>query len=74
MNVEKKLESDPKYVDRQKEKPNKKYDIYLYDNADKHRSNLINILKLLDNNQRLSEQDAIWLNSEGRQFLQIKLR
>ena len=65
----KKLESDPKYIERQKEKNLiKKYDIYLYDIVDKHRSKLINILKLLDNNQRLSEQDAIWLNSEGRQF------
>lgn len=71
----KKLESDPKYVDRQKEKNLiKKYGIYLYDNADKHRSNLINILKLLDNNQRLSEQDAIWLNSEGRQFFTDKVK
>lgn len=71
----KKLESDPKYVDRQKEKNLiKKYDIYLYDNADKHRSNLINILKLLDNNQRLSEQDAIWLNTEGRQFFTDKVK
>ena len=57
----KKLESDPKYIERQKEKNLiKKYDIYFYDIADKHRSKLINILKLLDNNQRLSEQDAIW--------------
>jgi hypothetical protein len=71
----KKLESDPKYVARQKEKNLiKKYDIYLHDNADKHRSNLINILKLLDNNQRLSEQDAIWLNSEGRQFFTDKVK
>ena len=71
----KKLESDPKYVARQKEKNLiKKYDIYLYDNADKRRSNLINILKLLDNNQRLSEQDAVWLNSEGRQFFTDKVK
>ena len=70
-----KLESDPKYVARQKEKNLiKKYDIYLYGNADKHRSNLINILKLLDNNQRLSEQDAIWLNSEGRRFFTDKVK
>ena len=71
----KKLESDPKYIDRQKEKNLiKKYDIYLYDIVDKHRSKLINILKLLDNNQRLSEQDAIWLNSEGRQFFTDELK
>ena len=71
----KKLESDPKYVARQKEKNLiKKYDIYLHGNADKHRSNLINILKLLDNNQRLSEQDAIWLNSEGRRFFTDKVK
>ena len=70
-----KLESDPKYVARQKEKNLiKKYDIYLHGNADKHRSNLINILKLLDNNQRLSEQDAIWLNSEGRRFFTDKVK
>jgi hypothetical protein len=33
-------------------------------------------LKLLDNNQRLSEQDAIWLNSEGRQFFtdEVKIK
>jgi putative lipase involved disintegration of autophagic bodies len=71
----KKLESDPKYIERQKEKNLiKKYDIYFYDIADKHRSKLINILKLLDNNQRLSEQDAIWLNSEGRQFFTDELK
>ena len=71
----KKLESDPKYIERQKEKNLiKKYDIYLYDIVDKHRSKLINILKLLDNNQRLSEQDAIWLNSEGRQFFTDELK
>ena len=71
----KKLESDPKYIERQKEKNLiKKYDISFYDIADKHRSKLINILKLLDNNQRLSEQDAIWLNSEGRQFFTDELK
>ncbi|MDH1799595.1 MULTISPECIES: hypothetical protein [Acinetobacter] len=71
----KKLESDPKYIERQKEKNLiKKYDIYFYDIADKHRAKLINILKLLDNNQRLSEQDAIWLNSEGRQFFTDELK
>ena len=71
----KKLESDPKYIERQKEKNLiKKYDIYLYDIVDKHRSKLINILKLLDNNQRLSEQDAIWLNSEGRHFFTDELK
>lgn len=71
----KKLESDPKYIERQKEKNLiKKYDIYFYDIADKHRFKLINILKLLDNNQRLSEQDAIWLNSEGRQFFTDELK
>ena len=71
----KKLESDPKYIERQKEKNLiKKYDICFYDIADKHRSKLINILKLLDNNQRLSEQDAIWLNSEGRQFFTDELK
>lgn len=71
----KKLESDPKYIERQKEKNLiKKYDIYFYDIADKHRYKLINILKLLDNNQRLSEQDAIWLNSEGRQFFTDELK
>lgn len=71
----KKLESDPKYIERQKEKNLiKKYDIYLYDIVDKHRSKLINILKLLDNNQRLSEQDVIWLNSEGRQFFTDELK
>ncbi|MBJ9954726.1 MULTISPECIES: hypothetical protein [Acinetobacter] len=71
----KKLESDPKYIERQKEKKLiKKYDIYFYDTADKHRSKLINILKLLENNQRLSEQDAIWLNSEGRQFFTDELK
>ena len=71
----KKLESDTKYIERQKEKNLiKKYDIYFYDIADKHRAKLINILKLLDNNQRLSEQDAIWLNSEGRQFFTDELK
>ncbi|RSZ26115.1 hypothetical protein NDM229_008890 [Acinetobacter bereziniae] len=71
----KKLESDPKYIERQKEKKLiKKYDIYFYDTADKHRSKLINILKLLENNQRLSKQDAIWLNSEGRQFFTDELK
>ena len=71
----KKLESDPKYIEKQKEKNLiKKYDIYLYDTDDKPRSRLINILKLLDNNQRLSEQDAIWLNSEGRQFFTDELK
>ncbi|MEK5777817.1 hypothetical protein VXE44_22385, partial [Acinetobacter nosocomialis] len=31
-------------------------------------------MKLLDNNQRLSEQNAIWLNSEGRQFFTDELK
>ena len=73
----KKLESDPKYIERQKEKNLiKKYDIYSYDILSKHRSKLVNILKLLDNNQRLSEQDAIWLNSEGREFFtdEVKIK
>ncbi|RLZ09593.1 hypothetical protein EAH57_06750 [Acinetobacter sp. 2JN-4] len=73
----KKLESDPKYIEREKEKNLiKKYDIYLYDIVHKHRSKLINILELLDNNQRLVEQDAIWLNSEGRQFFtgEVKIK
>ena len=73
----KKLESDPKYIERQKEKSLiKKYDIYFYDIVDKYGSKLINILKLLDNNQRLSEQDAVWLNSEGRQFFtdEVKMK
>ncbi|ENW50709.1 hypothetical protein F917_02146 [Acinetobacter baumannii NIPH 67] len=65
----KKLESDPKYIERQNEKNLiKKYDIYFYEIVDKHRSKLVKILKLLDSNQRLSEQDAVWLNSEGRQY------
>ena len=73
----KKLESDPKYIEKQKEKNLiKKYDIYSYDILSKHRSKLANILKLLDNNQRLSEQDAIWLNSEGREFFtdEVKIK
>ena len=73
----KKLESDPKYIEKQKEKNLiKKYDIYSYDILSKHRSKLVNILKLLDNNQRLSEQDAIWLNSEGREFFtdEVKIK
>lgn len=71
----KKLESNPKYIERKKEKNLiKKYDIYFHDMLDEHRSKLINILKLLDNNQRLSEQDAIWLNSEGRQFFTDELK
>ena len=73
----KKLESDPKYIEKQKEKNLiKKYDIYSYDILSKHRLKLVNILKLLDNNQRLSEQDAIWLNSEGREFFtdEVKIK
>ncbi len=71
----KKLESDPKYIERQNEKNLiKKYDIYLYEIVDKHRSKLVKILKLLDSNQRLSEQDAVWLNSEGRQFFTDELK
>ena len=73
----KKLESDPKYIEKQKETNLiKKYDIYSYDILSKHRSKLVNILKLLDNNQRLSEQDAIWLNSEEREFFtdEVKIK
>ena len=71
----KKLESDPKYIERQNEKNLiKKYDIYLYEIVDKHRSKLVKILKLLDSNQRLSEQDAVWLNSEGRQYFTDELK
>ena len=71
----KKLESDPKYIERQNEKNLiKKYDIYFYEIVDKHRSKLIKILKLLDSNQRLSEQDAVWLNSEGRQYFTDELK
>ncbi|WP_151823164.1 hypothetical protein [Acinetobacter oleivorans] len=71
----KKLESDPKYIERQNEKNLiKKYDIYFYEIVDKHRSKLVKILKLLDSNQRLSEQDAVWLNSEGRQYFTDELK
>ena len=73
----KKLESDPKYIEREKEKNLlKKYDIYFYNISRNHRSKLINMLKLLDNNQRLVEQDSIWLNSEGRQFFtdEVKIK
>ncbi len=71
----KKLESDPKYIERQNEENLiKKYDIYFYEIVDKHRSKLIKILKLLDSNQRLSEQDAVWLNSEGRQYFTDELK
>lgn len=65
----KKLESDPKYIAQQREKALlNKYDIYLYHISIKQRDKLLNILNLLDNQQRLQEQDAVWLNSEGRVY------
>ena len=71
----KKLESDPKYIAQQREKALlNKYEIYPYLIGNKQRSKLLNILNLLDNQQRLQEQDAIWLNSEGRQFFTDKLK
>ena len=73
----KKLESDPKYIAQQREKALlNKYEIYPYLIGNKQRSKLLNILNLLDNQQRLQEQDAIWLSSEGREFFtgEVKMK
>ncbi|WP_430601241.1 hypothetical protein [Acinetobacter baumannii] len=54
----KKLESDPKYIAQQREKALlNKYEIYPYLIGNKQRSKLLNILNLLDNQQRLQEQE-----------------
>lgn len=70
-----KLESDPEYIAKQQEENLiKEYCIYRNIMSCTDKSKLINILQLLNNNQRLSQQDAIWLNSEGRKFCSEKLK
>jgi len=70
-----KLESDPTYIKQQRERALlNKYDIYPYHILTKQRSKLLNILSLLDNKKRLQEQEAVWLNSEGREFFTDKVK
>ena len=70
----KKLESDPKYIAQQREKALfKKYDIYHYIDKEK-RLKLLNILSMLDNQQRLQESEAIWLHSDGKDFFTEKVK
>lgn len=73
----KKLESDPNYIAQQREKALlNKYGIHPYHISTKQQSKLLNILNFLDNKQRLQEQDAVWLNSEGRKFFtdEVKMK
>ena len=75
MERRKKLESDPKYIEQQKEKQLiKKYEIDLFDVAKKNKVKIIEIIKLLDTDQRLPKEDSVWLNSVGRRFFTDSLK
>lgn len=71
---QKRLESDPIYIAKQKLKSLlKKYDIdeYLLNKLPKELSEILN---KLDNQIRLSEVEAVWLNTADKQFFTSKVR
>ncbi|ENU93960.1 hypothetical protein F971_00398 [Acinetobacter vivianii] len=68
-------ESDPKFIARQKEKALfKKYELEPFHIPNELRSRLLRILSLLEREQRLSDNDRIWLTSEGYEFFTGKLK
>ena len=71
---QKRLESDPVYIAKQKEKALlKKYEIHEYLSA-AFPTELSEILSKLDSETRLSQDEAVWLNTEGQKFFSIKVR
>ena len=68
------LESDPVYVAKQKEKALlKKYDINEY-LSEVLPTELSEILNKLENETRLSQDEAVWLNTIGKKFFSTKVR
>ncbi len=71
---QKPLESDPVYIAKQKEKALlKKYDINEYLSGTLP-TKLSEILSKLDRETRLSEDEAVWLNTIGKEFFSTKVR
>jgi len=68
------LESDPVYIAKQKEKALlKKYDINEYLSGASP-TELSEILNKLENETRLSQDEAVWLNTIGKKFFTAKVR
>lgn len=68
------LESDPVYIAKQKEKALlKKYDINEYLSGALP-TELSEILNKLENETRLSQDEAVWLNTIGKKFFSTKVR
>lgn len=68
------LESDPVYIAKQKEKALlKKYDIN-EDLSDALLTEIYEILSKLDRGIRLSQDEAVWLNTIGKEFFITKVR
>ena len=68
------LESDPVYIAKQKEKALlKKYDINEYLSGTLP-TELSEILSKLDRETRLSQDEAVWLNTIGKEFFSTKVR
>ncbi|WP_127448931.1 hypothetical protein [Acinetobacter sp. FDAARGOS_131] len=68
------LESDPVYIAKQKEKALlKKYDINEYLSGALP-TELSEILNKLENETRLSQDEAVWLNTIGKNFFSTKVR
>jgi hypothetical protein len=67
-------ESDPKYIAKIKHQQLRtRYGIYIY--VEPHCfGRLMDILKRVDAGQRLSEEDFVWLSSEGEDYFTEKLR
>lgn len=71
---QKPLESDPVYIAKQKEKALlKKYDINEYLSGTLP-TELSEILSKLDRETRLSQDEAVWLNTIGKEFFSTKVR
>ncbi len=61
-------EKDPKYIARTKNKALRaRYDIELFIEQE-HFSQLMNILRRLDGGQRLTDDDVLWLRTEGKDY------
>ncbi|MCH7384406.1 hypothetical protein MMP71_11130 [Acinetobacter dispersus] len=68
-------ELDPKFIAKQKEKALfKKYELEPFHISYELRNRLLKILSLVEREQRLSENDRIWLTSEGGEFFTEKLK
>lgn len=68
-------ESDPKFIARQKEKALfQKYELEPFHISNEFKSRLLKILSFLEREQRLSDNDRIWLTSEGYEFFTEKLK